>query len=420
MKKECLTYLLIILLLTQTVAVAQVGSGGSSQSIPTPVPAAEVKLQRGDKVTVRNRSGSIKIVGWDRDTIEATATGDHGPEEVRIEFSSVGIGGRTWTIIPSSVRSHFLPLQIAPPRSKSSSQAAKPPQPYVVQGSPLATTPAPPVDHSTTLIVVPPPASAAPVAKTAPAKPAKPLPPAQSEPQEPKAAPKVYGPTTREKKIYTEREQQRIGNVDLNVKVPRYAIVTVSNVSGDVEIVDLEGAVNIGSTSGNILVANVGSVDIKSQSGNIDVKSVNGNVCASAISGNVKVNCAKGRVDVNSVSSAIKLSGIGGDVEATTTSGEVFYLGNVRPGGRYRLKAMSGEVIMAIQSESPGFTATLSSYSGDIETDFPLTLESPIGSSPVQRRITGRYGDGNVQIQLDSFNGTVKLSRSTDKTRNCQ
>jgi hypothetical protein len=67
---------------------------------------------------------------------------------------------------------------------------------------------------------------------------------------------------------------------------------------------------------------------------------------------------------------------------------------------------------MTIQADAPGFIASLTTYNGKIETDFPLKIEGPL-QGPINRRITGRYGDGRVKISLDSFNGAVKIAKGT-------
>jgi DUF4097 and DUF4098 domain-containing protein YvlB len=130
----------------------------------------------------------------------------------------------------------------------------------------------------------------------------------------------------------------------------------------------------------------------------------------STISADVKVQCTPGTVRVESASASIQLAGIGGDVEAKTASGDVSFAGPIRPRGHYFLKSVSGSVRMAIQSDVPGFTASLSSYSGEMETDFPLRLEGVLGSR-VTHKVTGRYGDGQANITLDSFSGTVTLTK---------
>ncbi len=107
------------------------------------------------------------------------------------------------------------------------------------------------------------------------------------------------------------------------------------------------------------------------------------------------------------------LAGIGGDVEATSASGSVLFTGPIRADGNYRLKSLSGEIEMAIQPDVPGFNATLITYSGDIETDFPIKVDSPMQGGPINRRVSGKYGKGGAQVTLDSFSGTVKIGKAT-------
>src|SRR5262249_5943810 len=125
------------------------------------------------------------------------------------------------------------------------------------------------------------------------------------------------------------------------------------------------------------------------------------------------LRCVKGSATVSSASGSINLIGVGGDVDASTASGEVIFKGALRAGGHYRLKSISGEVEMTLLPDAPGFTATLMSYSGEIETDVPLKRDSQWRGTPTNHRITGRYGDGQTQITLDSFRGTVRIAKGT-------
>ena len=132
---------------------------------------------------------------------------------------------------------------------------------------------------------------------------------------------------------------------------------------------------------------------------------------ANSATGDIEVRCAKGRADVSSASGSVTLIAVGGDAEASSASGDVIFRGAIR-GGSYRLKSLSGDVSMTIQPDAPGFAATLTTYSGKIETDFPLKIDAPL-QGPINRRITGRYGDGRAKISLDSFNGEVKIAKGT-------
>jgi Toastrack DUF4097 len=236
--------------------------------------------------------------------------------------------------------------------------------------------------------------------------------------------------------------------VRLNIKVPRYAeIESIESRNGDIDVRDIDSlvvinsgsgqvsvnrvaALKVGSRSGNVMIKDVkgdllirstngeatvdtvgGRADVAATNGNLQVRNVAGDVRANSATGDVDIHCAKGRAEVSSASGSITLVGIGGDAEATTVSGEVVFKGLIRSNGRYSFKSVSGEVEMLVQADPPGFTATLVTYSGEIETDFRLKVDTPLQRGPINRRLVGRYGDGQTQITLDSFSGGVRLAK---------
>jgi hypothetical protein len=67
---------------------------------------------------------------------------------------------------------------------------------------------------------------------------------------------------------------------------------------------------------------------------------------------------------------------------------------------------------MSLRDKLPGFTAALSSYRGMIDNQIQLNIKQAASQEEtVNRRIIGRYGDGQAQITLDSFDGRVKLGK---------
>jgi len=240
------------------------------------------------------------------------------------------------------------------------------------------------------------------------------------------------------------------GDVNLNIKLPRYATVeSVESLTGDIEVSGIDAPVTVNTNNGQITVVRVASLkastrhgeitarEIKgdavarSTNGDLTLENIGGDVDAAATNGSLSVrnaagdlranltvgelvaHCIKGRAEVNTVSGSIQLFGVTGDVEAVSTSGEVTFAGRVRAGGRYKLKSISGDIEMHIQADAPGFTATLITYSGDIETLFPLKLDSQASGGSNNRRIIGRFGDGTAQLLLDSFSGGVRLAKAT-------
>jgi hypothetical protein len=258
----------------------------------------------------------------------------------------------------------------------------------------------------------------------------------------------------RRARVALSSERRYGGEVILKVFVPRYAeIESIEIHRGDVDVSDIEGAVSITSSNGDVMTSRTGALKVGSRSGSIvardvkgsfvgksfsgdiqvinvsgtaDISCFSGDIVAQNIggvaalnstSGDVQIDCAKDRVEVTAVSGTITMTGIAGDVDANTTSGDVIFRGPIRASGRYRLKSLSGEVTLSVQPDAPGFTATLATYSGEIETAFPLKLDSPL-QGPVNRRVIGRYGDGQAQIILDSFSGAARIIKGA-AVKNC-
>lgn len=240
--------------------------------------------------------------------------------------------------------------------------------------------------------------------------------------------------------------------INLDIKLPRYAdLESIESYRGDIEVTGVEGAVSVSTGHGAVTARNVGSlkavtrngevtvagvkgdasirslngdltvdnvsgaVDLAATNGNIIVRNTGTSVQANSASGDIELRCVKSNATVNTASGAITLVGVGGNVDANTASGDVVFKGAMRASGSYRLKTISGQVEMSIQPDPPGFTATLITYSGEIETDFPLTVNAPL-TGPINRRIVGVYKDGQTQVTLDSFSGTVSIVKAVAGT----
>jgi hypothetical protein len=256
------------------------------------------------------------------------------------------------------------------------------------------------------------------------------------------ASPKVllYVPAARVRRVSRE--------VTLEVKVPRYVeLETIESNRGNIQVTGMDAPVVVTGGNGNIEVLRVGPLKVGSRGGTVSVKEVKGNVVLRSYNGNVSVDtvsgkvdvesangsvtvsksegdvraisaigdldlhCVKGRAVVSTASGSITLNGVVGDVDAQAVGGDVSFKGMIRGDGTYRLKTISGSVEMAIQPDAPGFSASLLTYSGEIETAFPLKVDTPI-NSPINRAMKGTYKGGGAQILLDSFSGSATLRKA--------
>jgi DUF4097 and DUF4098 domain-containing protein YvlB len=205
----------------------------------------------------------------------------------------------------------------------------------------------------------------------------------------------------------------RIGNISGEISIKGYdgatVIVTGRKEGADVDLVQIEDR----STSGGVDVTvhypnnchncNVSvnfqiqvprSVSyrfdrIRSVSGDVDVSGITGSLNASTVSGSVRVTDLAGSVSAHSVS---------GDVEV-------------------QLSRLEGVDDMSFNTVSGGVTVKLpagldaniemSSFSGSIDTDFPIQIHEDRYTS--SRRASGQVGSGARRLKMSTVSGSLSL-----------
>lgn len=201
-------------------------------------------------------------------------------------------------------------------------------------------------------------------------------------------------------------------SVDFEVIVPQAAAVSVKSVSGDVEVENVRGEARAESVSGNVGIRNAERLILaKSVSGGVEVESTKGagELELSSVSGNVRVRGLEAsRCDLNSTSGDIEITEAAcGRASLDTVSGDVLYIGALIRSGRYEFKSHSGDVRIVIP-EDVGFEIDAQSFSGEIESDFPLTVHELGGE---RRSVSGVYADGSAYIEATTFSGDVTIEK---------
>jgi DUF4097 and DUF4098 domain-containing protein YvlB len=197
-------------------------------------------------------------------------------------------------------------------------------------------------------------------------------------------------------------------SVDYKVWVPEKAAVEIKSVSGDVDVAPIGGAAKVRCVSGNVELRGAAGADINLTSGNLKLTAVAGDAFVSSVSGDIEVTGVKGSVEVEAVSGDIDLRDVSGaqKVGAKSVSGDITYDGGILEGGRYEIKAHSGDVRMTIPSGA-SFDLEANTFNGDIDTDFEIKVVGKI--SP--REIRGTVGKGGATIILKTFSGNVDLKK---------
>jgi len=189
-----------------------------------------------------------------------------------------------------------------------------------------------------------------------------------------------------------ERESRNIQvNHQVILKLPRRIDLSVTSVSGSLQVGDVEGRMHVSSISGSGNIGNVGGkLQVSSVSGSLEVGNVGADARVNSISGNVGLGQVNGSLDVSSVS---------GGVNARLLS--------LSPQGIH-INSVSGSIELGFKGEvNADFSAE--QVSGQVYLDVPnVTRDSEARSSNVRARI----GAGGTPITITSVSGNIRLTRS--------
>ena len=195
--------------------------------------------------------------------------------------------------------------------------------------------------------------------------------------------------------------------VDYEITVPvwmslnlsgTYADITVAGTQGEITAETVQGEVKVTGGSGLVSLRSVnGEVTLENAKGRIDLNTVNEGITARSVAGDLNVETVNGDVKLEKVESS--------NVEATTVNGGISYDGTIKDGGRYHLSTHDGDLSVSIP-ENASVAVSVSTFDGDFSSCFPITLKDK-----QKHRFHFTVGSGSARLELESFNGDIKLCR---------
>jgi DUF4097 and DUF4098 domain-containing protein YvlB len=198
--------------------------------------------------------------------------------------------------------------------------------------------------------------------------------------------------------------------VDYDILAPAWMPIAIQgSPSSDVTIEGTQAKVSVETVEGSVrVVGGSGNVILHSVEGDITLESAKGHIELNSVDGNIEIRDCSGDIRSETVDGDITMLGIGsGDVDANTVDGTIQYDGTIQDGGRYRLSTHSGDVTISIP-EKTNATITVSTFSGSLDAGFPLTIT---GTTPPRHRFTFTLGTGSARVELESFDGSLRLRR---------
>lgn len=201
---------------------------------------------------------------------------------------------------------------------------------------------------------------------------------------------------------------------DIELDLPRNASVTIENSKGESKTtVDSVRAAKIEVLGGDIYLNNIadridartfqGGVTVRNSSGKMFLTTTTGNIVAyntgsSEIGDYFKAKTRSGAITLQSVDQK--------EVESSSISGTINYVGNISSGGSYGFSTTNGSINLAIPAETSCYI--VAAYGGSFQSELPLTgLVKERTESLVY--LKGKIGKGEANLNLRSFNGAITI-----------
>jgi hypothetical protein len=189
-------------------------------------------------------------------------------------------------------------------------------------------------------------------------------------------------------KAYSKKPQHRA--IDMSILAPSWMDLAVSGIHTDVMIDGTKGRVRVETVHGDISVAGGrGQIELNAVNQDIHLVDASGIVLSETVNGDMTFQ----RIESDSV-------------DVSTVNGEIFYEGSIRLNGVYRFTSHNGDIAVALPKSADAMV-NVSTFSGEFESDFPVTLtETRKG-----RQFCFIMGRGSAQVDLESFQGTIHIFR---------
>jgi DUF4097 and DUF4098 domain-containing protein YvlB len=214
--------------------------------------------------------------------------------------------------------------------------------------------------------------------------------------------------------VTTRSQQGRQSGTRFDVSVPTGTRVSASTVSGRIEVRATEGEVVVRTTSGSVNIRNAKErVEVSTVSGDVEVSRISGRMRVDGISSTIYADDISGDLSVETVSGSITMRRAAlRELVASTVSGTITYEGTLSDNGSYRLNSHSGSVTLGLPA-NVGALLELETFSGRINSDFPLTLQPGETGGRRGRRMEFTLGSGGARVTAGAFSGNINIRRGS-------
>ncbi len=203
--------------------------------------------------------------------------------------------------------------------------------------------------------------------------------------------------------VRQDGDQVRIScDDDLSVRVPKGALILISQINGDASIRGVMGGIELKEVSGDLSMRDVNSVALDTVQADFSLRGGKGNLTVRKAGSDVSIRDVDGSVNLDSVSDDLALRDVRGSVTANVGEDVVMYI-NPKPGNSYNVNA--GDDILLVLP--PKANAEISMSADDIHVEW----DGVENDDTTNRTLT--LGDGSAKVVL-SAGGDIRVSNRSD------
>jgi len=142
-----------------------------------------------------------------------------------------------------------------------------------------------------------------------------------------------------------------------------------------------------------------GAIRVEEVEGTVDVQSTNGSITMDDVTGDTEARSTNGRILIDDA---------GKSVVARTTNGSVTVSldRDLDEVGEIHLRSVNGRLALALP-EGVNFDLSARTVHGRVGSEFDIVQDD----DESRRKIEGRHGDGGPQVELETVNGSVRLTK---------
>ncbi len=215
--------------------------------------------------------------------------------------------------------------------------------------------------------------------------------------------------------INAKSRRNRMGASRIEISVPAGTQVRASSVSGDVTVRGTAAETLVNSVSGDVEVRDASDVvELHTVSGDLTGERLRGRIRANTVSGDMHLDDVNGTLRGKSVSGALTVRGALDGLEFESVSGEFDFRGDFRGAGSFSANSHSGDLRLTLP-ENLAANLDLQTFSGDLRTEFPLTLQPGETAGRRGREMRTTINGGGARVRLGTFSGDITIQKGASR-----